>query len=468
MPFFDAHIHTTFKAYLTDGKLSIWDKLKAPSILKSQSTMQMIKDGDIQLAVIAIYPIERGFSGSVLIQLVGPKIRPVSRDKLNDLINKNYFDMIWEELDILDKDKRKDEFHFLQKASDFQPGKVNMVFSVEGGLALYGEDSVEENLLKLKNHPKFRFFSLNLTHLTQMDLAAHAFGMKLLKGNDEFKPNGKGITERGLKLVDLAYNKSKGRRIFIDLKHMSLFSRKQFYAHVKNKNVPILASHIGLTGFSYNDIHKYVKGACVVDGEFVEVEYDRVKGIGDTHFNPWSINFYDEEIKAIVDSGGLIGLSLDQRIQGADRPKGEYFSIREFRHVVKTSGLKIELKDFRLIEEVEEETKFGPKEFRLNVRKHLRHMSNTILHAVRIGGEKTWNHLCFGSDFDGLINPLNCCQSADEYDRLKGGLLDTIPKMIKKAKKKHPGHRYFDSNLEKKVDQICFDNGMNFMKKHLK
>ena len=71
---------------------------------------------------------------------------------------------------------------------------------------------------------------------------------------------------------------------------------------------------------------------------YIQVEYDRPRGIGAsskrkkdlTYFNPWSINLYNEEIKEIIASGGLIGLNLDQRIQGADKVKGEYFSALEF------------------------------------------------------------------------------------------------------------------------------------------
>jgi microsomal dipeptidase-like Zn-dependent dipeptidase len=458
MPVFDAHIHPTFKPYLSDGKKHIWEELPGVSFLKSQGSMSQMKKGSIELAVVALFPIERAFSTRILIQLVGSVLDPFDKDKLNDIMAKDYFDMIWEELKTIETAPRKDEFNVLKKMSDFEAGKINMVFSLEGAHGLLGKRSFEENLLKLKQSQDYRFFCLNLTHLAQADFANHAFGSKMFKGNDEFKPNGNGITEDGYKVIKLALNKSKGQRILIDIKHMSLLARKQYYKYLEGKKIPLLASHASVTGMSWNDIHKYVDGACVVDEEFVEVKYKAVRGIGDTRFNPWSINLYDEEIIKIIESDGLLGLNLDQRIQGHAKLKGEYYSIREFRHVVNTKQLQIRLKDFSLVD--------PPEEKAFNVKKHLRYLSNTILHIVRIGGEKAWNHICFGSDFDGMINPLNCCQTAEEYPTMLAGLMKTLPEMIVKAKKKYPQAKFYDDNLGQKVHRIAFQNGFDFVKKH--
>lgn len=458
MPFFDAHIHPTFKPYLSDGTKDIWDKIPGVSFLKSQGSMSHMKNGDVKLAVVALFPIERAFSTRVLNQIVASVFKTFDRDKLNDIMAKDYFDMIWEELKFIDTAPRKNEFKVLKKMSDFDDDKINMVFSIEGAHSLLGRRSFEDNLLKLKQSKKYRFFSMNLTHLAQAEFCNHAFGSKMFKGNDEFKPNGKGITDDGLKIIKLAHNKSKGQRILIDTKHMSLMARQQYYDLLKGKKIPILSSHAGIAGYSWSGIADQIDGACVVDDEFIEVKYKNVKGIGDTKFNPWSINLYDEDILAILESDGLIGLNLDQRIHGFGAVKGEYWSIKEFRHVVDTKKLQIRLKDF-ILEEPPETKAF-------NVKKHLRHMCNAILHVVKIGGEKAWDHLCFGSDFDGMINPLNCCQNAEEYPKLRDGLIRTLPEMIKKARKKNPNLNFHEGDIEKRVDALCFNNGFNFVKKH--
>jgi microsomal dipeptidase-like Zn-dependent dipeptidase len=458
MPIFDAHIHPIFKPYLSNGKNHIWEELPGVSFLKSQGSMSHMQKGNIELAVVALFPIERAFSTRILIQLLGSVLKPFVKDKLNDIMAKDYFDMIWEELKMIYKSPRKKEFKVLTKMSEIEAGNVNIVFSIERAHALLGKRSFEVNLLKLKENKKYRFFSLNLTHLAQADFVNHAFGSKMFKGNDEFKPNGNGITDDGFKVIKLALNKSKGQRIIIDIKHMSLLARKQYYEYVKGKKIPLLASHASVTGMSWRDIHKHINGACTIDQEFVEVKYKAMKGIGDTRFNPWSINLYDEEIKMIIDSGGLLGLNLDQRIQGHGKLKGEYFSIHEFRHVVNTQPLTIKLKESTLIE--------PPEEKAFNVKKHLRYLSNVILHIVRIGGKDAWNHICFGSDFDGMINPLNCCQNAAEYPNFITGLMKTLPDMIEKAKRKYPGSQYFEENLGEKVHRMSFQNSFDFVKKH--
>ncbi len=388
MPFYDCHFHATFKHFLSDRSKSLWQELPGISILKSQSCLSQIQDGDVKLAVCAIYPMERPFSAATLIQFFGPLITPIDKDRLHDIQNSEYFDLIWDELQLLDQVEHHDRLNILKTMADYDASRMNLLFSVEGGHSVFGGGgSIEENLKALRTHLKHRFVSLNLIHLTQQDICGHAFGMKLLKKNDEFKPNGFGIGPKGKRIVAAAYDRSVHPvPLLIDIKHMSLFARKQFYALPEVQGQPILASHIGVTGMSYHDIHTIIKGACIVDREFVEVKYQRVKGISDTHFNPWSINLYDEEIKTIVKSGGLMGLNMDQRIQGADNPKGEYWSLKEFRHVVNTEKLKIKLGNFELPDEPAIPPEEEKRALVLNVRKHLRQFTNTILHIVRTAG----------------------------------------------------------------------------------
>jgi microsomal dipeptidase-like Zn-dependent dipeptidase len=94
----------------------------------------------------------------------------------------------------------------------------------------------------------------------------------------------------------------------------------------------------------------------------------------------------------------------------------------------------------------------------LNERKHLRHVCNQILHMVKIGGEKAWNHMCLGSDFDGLINPVNNCTSVAEYPKLEEGLLKMLPKMMKES-----DYTYEDSDVPQKVRAIMYDNALTFL-----
>ncbi len=124
-------------------------------------------------------------------------------------------------------------------------------------------------------------------------------------------------------------------RILIDIKHMSLEARKQYYEFLKEIIVRrisrYLISHGGVTGVSWDNKPVVCRKKY---RDWIKVRYFKPKGLMRTKFNPWSINLYDEEIKKIVDSNGLIGLNLDERILGAKQKRPgervEYFSPEEF------------------------------------------------------------------------------------------------------------------------------------------
>ena len=81
---------------------------------------------------------------------------------------------------------------------------------------------------------------------------------------------------------------------------------------------PNLCTHAGLTGQSIRDRVKYLLRTPEDVGVVYEVCYLKPKSpyIDGVYFNCSSINLYDEDIEAILLSGGLIGLSFDQRILG--------------------------------------------------------------------------------------------------------------------------------------------------------
>ena len=83
-------------------------------------------------------------------------------------------------------------------------------------------------------------------------------------------------------------------RILIDVKHMSLKARITYYRKVKNKGIPIIASHGGCSGWSNQGnpsiIHEATK-------KFLSV----------------NINFHDFEFKEIAKSKGIFGIQFDER-----------------------------------------------------------------------------------------------------------------------------------------------------------
>ncbi len=483
--FFDLHLHLSLKSFLTDEFPHHTDDCWTTynnliSIIDSQSSAEQLWKGRISLAVTALYPLEEPFTSSFLIDHIAPVITPLSKKALGLPTGASGFSRLQQELQHLEKSMVKGarRFNILSDIREYDPTRLNVILAIEGNHALQQNNSLTaDNLLALKTGPH-RFLYLTLTHLTQTEVCTQAYGMKLIKNNDSFKPRGFGLTDRGKALIDLAYDDARGHRILIDIKHMSLRSRRDFYQYRKEKGyrqIPILATHMGCTGISLApaSIREQIKKEINRDRGFVEVKYERPEGIRRprvyrTHFNPWSINLYDEEIPEILDSGGLIGVNLDKRILGAKPVKGEFFDEGEFLNMMGLRGEPEELlAHFQPGNEFDEEAELEGLALKAGRRRqyknHLRHLCNNILHIVKIGGERAWDQICLGTDFDGLIDPVdNCCSSA-EIPLLKRDLETTLREMISDARATDPSLDFHGGDLGKRVQGILFQNGYAFL-----
>jgi len=159
-----------------------------------------------------------------------------------------------------------------------------------------------------------------------------------------------------------------GRRILIDVKHLSRSSRASFYSIVrdfqsKNDQIPMIASHAAVTGISKNS-HK-----------------------PHPFFNSSDINLFNEDIVEICNSNGLIGIMMEE---------GRLVDKTVMKLVKKSSGPHSEqLKAFYAVA-----------------------VLANILHIVDIAGEKAWDCVCIGSDFDGMINSLDTFDSVATYPSL--------------------------------------------------
>ena len=102
-----------------------------------------------------------------------------------------------------------------------------------------------------------------------------------------------------------------------------------------------------------------------------------------------AINFYDEEVIKIAKSGGIIGLQLDER------------------RVASKAELKLTRK-----REGKNERKFYRSLLFWN---HIQHAGEVLNDA----GLDAWNTLSLGTDYDGIIDPLDEFWTATELDDLK-------------------------------------------------
>ena len=102
-----------------------------------------------------------------------------------------------------------------------------------------------------------------------------------------------------------------------------------------------------------------------------------------------------------------------------------------------------------------------------------------LIHAVRVGyatlawsGDASpWDHLCVGSDFDGLINPINVVSNVTDVHKLRDHLLQYLPQAEKtlpfyqgtQALKRLENGAIDRNYMEAVVDKFMFGNGAKFI-----
>jgi microsomal dipeptidase-like Zn-dependent dipeptidase len=272
-------------------------------------------------------------------------------------------------------------FSEIEESREEGVNTIYVVFSIEGahvfngGLGMMGKtadtDEVLANVDKVKKWDKPLFF-MGVTHHFNNEMVGHAKSLSgiVSKSCDQTEGMNSGISELGWKVIRKLLDNTNGRRVLIDLKHMSVQSRNEYYRFLETEHrgeiIPLIVSHGAVTGLRSHS-------------EKVE---DDLFNFGKFQTN--DINFYDDEIIKIADSGGLFGIQFDERRLGSEA----------------------ELK------------KTGPN---LGRRKMLFHKSklvwNQIEHIAEVlnrNNRFAWGIQCIGTDYDGMVNPLNGFWTAED------------------------------------------------------
>lgn len=349
--------------------------------------------------------------------------------------------------------KNRDEVQGLMKEKG---GIVLMILTVEGMHALgvgnpkgrgqdVSLDVLKERIRCLKgesdsaenwSHP---VFFITFAHHFDNTLCGHAHSLPkipLLSGvlNQDRRMNA-GFEAKGLEVVYelLGIQKSGGkftdtgsRRILIDVKHMAPAARKTFYEEVispynqqhPERKIPIVASHMGYAG------EKQL--ATLIQNGDRERNNSKTDG-----FYRWGINLSDEDIRHIHESEGLIGLSFDQRILGAN-------------HTLLLPVFNIQM--------------------RRSVRAFARNILFMAMVPFREGlahPERIWERFCIGTDFGGLIDPLKHYPTALEFPDLERDLIEEFGRLRKKY-----APYFSDRSTEQLVADIMFHNAERFVLRH--
>ena len=511
MPFFDFHCHPGVKPQFSKPatKPSPWDFIDARlglakgwnikinnlfnEVLNSQSNLTQLLQNDVRMIGLILHAVEQKIG-----RVLGEK-GIVNKGKIN-LIDKTQlvylttgihsFELINEELRWLTESVSPiagARFKIVKKASDFDETDKNTVFGViiVEGLHCFFDDPFASDAKEkfTKNFNDFTaantVISMNICHMQQNQFCNHAYGIQLFNPAF-FYPTGNAITKWGEEVISLMISK----KILVDIKHMSLKSRLDLYRMYKLPDPepkyvqPLICTHAGTTGLPIIDRVKYIYKVPEDKGSVYELLQLKPKSrfYDDVYHNASSINLYDEDIENIFLSEGIIGLSFDQRILGFGDDSGQTAVIVPH--------------DLEYISHQEATFFFGPTPGNLHVWPddtnvwasedldgldkslypdlHRKFLINNILHILWVAGKKqsiglkkAAKQICIGTDFDGLINAIDCCKTADGLQQLKADMRDELADGLS-------DNGFQELNVDELLDDIFYNNGKNFMLKRLR
>jgi microsomal dipeptidase-like Zn-dependent dipeptidase len=282
------------------------------------------------------------------------------------------------------------------------------------------ESSMIQNIRRVKTEAGGRYapFFVTFCHHYNNLLAGHArsFSDKtpLLLGfnkpgmrhlfNQE-KALGRGFTPLGREVLELMLDREQGRRMLVDCKHMSVATRQEFYEIIRKKreeendSIPIIHGHAAINGWLSLDHAKDKEETAELDkGQF---------------FSRWQINLTNEDILETYDSDGLIGLVLHEgRIPGDAFKKKAKKLKKKVDKARAGSAQKADLQK-ELLE------------------MYMQLLWSNIFHIVKVVKENrpagnAWKMIALGSDYDGLVDPMDSFPEVASFKTLKKAMIDYL------------------------------------------
>jgi hypothetical protein len=293
----------------------------------------------------------------------------------------------------------------------------------------------------------------------------------------------------GLFAIQKLLDTSNGHRILIDLRHSTVKARLEYYTLLgkindslkaaEKKTIPILMSHSAASGKSlrlalltgtrpYDDMYeetdnpdKFYKahfmlpnGSPRLINEYCSVNpgilfpmaanpvfnhyFKKQNGAvnATTHITPddlpgadskgWFIpvsnNLADEEVDIICRSNGIIGITLEQRVLGGSMiayRKKEYGGVHCNQEIMKELRRRIAAGTIRpRVDNDQYMARF------IAVAPFVRNLVHLVMAASP--DVKVWEHLAIGSDFDGIIDPIDYFHTSDRLPELEQFLYDNL------------------------------------------
>ncbi|MCZ4319805.1 membrane dipeptidase [Aequorivita viscosa] len=422
----------------------------------TQTDLTALAKSKAKVVIVSLYPFEKHFFGKEIIGIKGVTDVLVNlaasisqarmdyirsnNDYFADLVDEyKYYQQLHNQVEKIDgkiytyrlvRNYQEIQQNFSQETDSKKI--INIILTIEGGhsfntgLDMNKDMASRTEVLGNVNAIKdwiYRPMFITLAHHFYNELSGHASSISIgiLKKNQSRGLN-TGITELGEEVIDLLLDNTDNKRIPIDIKHLSTASREAYYnildTKYSNENIPIIASH----------------GAC--NGKHSIALYNKT-GIGkhEDWFCNIDINFYDDELIRIARSNGIFGIQLDERRIGSNKA-------------------------------INESKIYFPNK-REQLRKKALLVWRQVLHIAQVLDNKglfCWGIQSIGSDFDGIVNPINGLWTAEN-------MKDLAEEMLNHA------NDYLSTNLNKLknfnrisgesiVERVMHGNAMDFIERN--
>lgn len=460
--FADLHCHPNLKAFghsfdsRKSSKSDIWSA-SAPAFISkkihqyvgvtkfTQTDFTTLARSRAKIVFVSLYPLEKGyflsrklppalaaFIANWSVELGYKRVRYLQQ-------HTNYFDDLQNEYQFVVNSSRKRrvdnrdaEWVLTNNWEEVnavlaKDGPMAVILTIEGGhvfnsgLSEYGANYKEEeiiaNVYAVKNWAHVPAF-VGLAHNFNNDLCGHARSLHRLGSLVCQKKNlNNGLTPFGVNVIRSLLDDTCGKRIYIDMKHMSLQSRQEYFSLLKteyaNQKIPLIVSHGSVTGTSLGGIKRSSNCADI--------------------FNDSDLNFFDEEIVGIAKSGGLFGLQMD-------------------------TGNNADVKKLRI------QSAFQRKETPLERSARIIWCQmQYVAELLDSHGLPAWNSISIGSDFDGNINPLPGILTAADIQPLA----TSLTALAEKFQASHALGLAVNRNMaaSEVIHRFVFLNTVNFLRR---
>jgi len=369
----------------------------------SQANMLALKKGGVGLIYASLYPFEKGFAPKTALpgDLVSAGVNLVTGiglERIHSIQNpaNGYFEDLLKEYaflkamdgQIIEIGGENIKYVLLKNFNQLSVSDPNVFtiyigLSFEGAHAFYnnfadiGLDSDEVEASLLSNVEKVKRFEhpplfITFAHHFYNGFCGHAasltdFPVRLIANQRHML--GAGLNSLGRRMIKSLLDTSNGKRILIDIKHMSIKAREEYFqlldAEYQGANIPLIVSHGAVSGR--------------------EEQYNV--------FLSADINFSDAEIVRVGKSRGLFGIQLDERRIASSH----------------------EIDVFK--------SKLGRERILTNAALFVWRQIHYIAVLLDINLLPAWDVQCLGSDNDGIVNPIDGIWTSEDFGLLRKYLL---------------------------------------------